>query len=251
MILKTEQGNIDCSLIYDLYNQNKRKWMISISGGCDSAIIAYAVAQTIKQNNWNKEVTLYAMTGDQITKPYNVKFAKKIIDKIDELTGVQFEKHFTSTVNDTDLYETHQLQLMHDSYKEVNWNVFWHGVTANPVGNENVDRLYKTLKNTMDTMGPTDDRNKTKDQSIHTVCEDFDPIVLKGTSDIMFDRITPFINTDKKGVADVYEQYGVTNTLFPVTRSCESDDFEATRNLETHCGQCWFCLERIWGFGKL
>lgn len=251
MILKTERRNIDCSFIYDLYNQGKRKWMISISGGCDSAIIAYAVAHTIREKNWDKDITLYAMTGDQVSKPYNIKFAKKIIAKIDELTGVKFVKHFTSTVNDTDLYETHQIQLMYDSYKEVGWNVFWHGITANPVGNEKEDRLYKTLMNTMDEMGPGDDRNITQDKPIHTVSEDLDPIVPTGTTDIMLDRITPFINTDKKGVADVYEQYGVTDTLFPVTRSCESDDFEATKNLETHCGKCWFCLERLWGFGKL
>ena len=55
------------------------------------------------------------------------------------------------------------------------------------------------------------------------------------------------INIDKKGVAELYDYFGLMDTLFPLTRSCEdwTDDFSA------HCGKCWFCLERLWGFGKL
>ena len=63
----------------------------------------------------------------------------------------------------------------------------------------------------------------------------------------------PLINIDKQGVKELYEKFGLLDTLYPLTRSCESftDDFSK------HCGEykdeqdvCWFCKERYWGFGR-
>ena len=56
----------------------------------------------------------------------------------------------------------------------------------------------------------------------------------------------PLVNIDKKGVAELYDILGVRDTLFPLTRSCSAytDDFTY------HCGQCWFCAERFYGFKK-
>jgi 7-cyano-7-deazaguanine synthase in queuosine biosynthesis len=35
--------------------------------------------------------------------------------------------------------------------------------------------------------------------------------------------------------------------IFPITRSCES----WTNDFSKHCGECWWCKEREWGFGRL
>ena len=62
-----------------------------------------------------------------------------------------------------------------------------------------------------------------------------------------FYQIDPLINVDKKGVAKIYEEEGLTDTLFPVTRSCEGSE-----SLHQHCGECWWCEERMWAFdGRL
>ena len=58
----------------------------------------------------------------------------------------------------------------------------------------------------------------------------------------------PLINVDKKGVAEHYSRLGVLEDLFPLTRSCEEDN---VYTFEEHCGDCWFCRERKWGFGRL
>ena len=55
----------------------------------------------------------------------------------------------------------------------------------------------------------------------------------------------PFINTNKKGIADLYKKLDVED-LYSYTRSCESPTL-----LTGHCGKCWWCKERIWAFGKL
>ena len=56
----------------------------------------------------------------------------------------------------------------------------------------------------------------------------------------------PMTNLTKMDIANAYRELGILDTVFPLTVSCESLD-----NIETHCGQCWWCEERLWGFGRL
>ena len=58
----------------------------------------------------------------------------------------------------------------------------------------------------------------------------------------------PFLFTNKRGLADLYGQYDLLESLFPYTRSCEGET-EETNNHTTTCGHCWWCRERFWGFG--
>jgi len=60
------------------------------------------------------------------------------------------------------------------------------------------------------------------------------------------DMYFPFANINKKDLAKIYEDNGLVDTLFPLTMSCES-----LNNVVDHCGQCWWCKERLWGFNKL
>ena len=44
----------------------------------------------------------------------------------------------------------------------------------------------------------------------------------------------------------MYTELGIMDSLFTVTRSCESVTLT-----EGHCGECWWCQERMWGFNRL
>jgi 7-cyano-7-deazaguanine synthase in queuosine biosynthesis len=78
--------------------------------------------------------------------------------------------------------------------------------------------------------------------------EERDPTVIKNEVDYNGFLRRPFVNKDKKTIADIYKQLNLMETLFPVTRSCEQ-----IGKLEyyDHCGQCWWCEERQWGFGRV
>jgi len=39
------------------------------------------------------------------------------------------------------------------------------------------------------------------------------------------------------------------DSLFPITRTCEENAYDPT--IVPHCGECVWCQERLWGFGKL
>ena len=50
-------------------------------------------------------------------------------------------------------------------------------------------------------------------------------------------------------LAELYNQYNITNTLFPLTYSCEGSA-ELTNTHTQHCEKCWWCEERYWAFGR-
>lgn len=56
----------------------------------------------------------------------------------------------------------------------------------------------------------------------------------------------PFINLNKRATADMYHELNLVDTLYPKTRSCETEDHPGS-----HCGHCFWCLERKWAFGFL
>ena len=62
------------------------------------------------------------------------------------------------------------------------------------------------------------------------------------------------MHVDKRMVAHLYKYFDILDALFPLTRSCEwhnSNTFDAANPGDGHCGQCWWCKEREWAFGRL
>jgi 7-cyano-7-deazaguanine synthase in queuosine biosynthesis len=52
-------------------------------------------------------------------------------------------------------------------------------------------------------------------------------------------HIRPFIDISKIEICQVYKQFTL-QPLFNLTHSCGID-------IENHCGECYFCMERAWG----
>ena len=193
---------------------------VKVSGGADSALVAYMLAQYKLQER--NDLHIHPMTCVASTKPYQEIYSKKVIDAITKNTGVEFAYHFVGKARTDD-------DLPEDTYIKDQTNYFeslvqdntvqctFSGITQNPPVLFDVD-------------GPIDDRSKTKKYIRKT-----------------FTAWTPLINVDKQGVAQFYKKYNLLDWLFPVTRSCEKH----TNDFDKHCGWCWFCQERKWGFGRL
>ena len=56
----------------------------------------------------------------------------------------------------------------------------------------------------------------------------------------------PLFNHNKKDIAKLYRFFDIEKSLLVVTRSCENDN-----HTQSHCGNCWWCNERIWAFGNI
>ena len=188
---------------------------IKLSGGCDSSIVAYMLCNEIVEKNL--DVKLIPITVDLKGKAFQVEFAKRVIKFLEKEFSIKFEKHYTAYCPKVEKYISFQNALTTDLYDKKVIDCHFNGITKNPPSNS-----FTSWQE-----GPVDDRSGFVQQYEKSYW--------------------PLKNIDKRGVFELYKRYNLVETLFPITRSCEA----WTEDFSTHCGECWWCKEREWGFGKL
>ena len=211
---------------------------VKLSGGADSAIIYYAVCNTVKDTN----TKIIVITLDTDFKDQYIAGAKRVIKIVKELTGVEPYEHITNTVEHSlENYDNGQHHLLEKVWEKYGKNIpVYSGLTINPPYEEMVD----FFKNNADRLGI-----------------DFEQALGHINSrDTSRDNKLPygenpgrlFGKTDKRGTAAAYKHYNMMEKLYPYTFSCESAPYEiGSDNMPIHCGHCFFCLERWWGFDRL
>ena len=178
------------------------------------------------------DIKIIPLTTNHPSKPYQGVFAPRIINFYKETFGEHiFGKHY---INNVEVMNTNEdyINAQFDNFLNANANENiqrnYSGITSNPP--LDIVNTFKDKKGKL-IAGPCDNRNG----------KNF-PVL----NDYSWRHLT---NIDKKGVAELYETLGVMETLFPLTRSCEAYAHEPHYNIDKHCGKCWFCMERFWGFG--
>lgn len=193
---------------------------ISVSGGADSAVLLYILMTELEPD---QELHIYSF-GKLPTHYSAISGARLIAQRCCELTG------FTNYQHHTDYGDVQNRQMLFRNVSaDLSANIIdihYTGITANPPL-EIADGFLGATENTQQDMR--------------------DPGVKR---DIMMnERICmPLTNLNKQQVADMYRELDLIDSLYSYTRSCESYD---PSHLGTHCGNCWWCKERVWGFGKL
>ena len=228
---------------------------VKVSGGADSAIMWYAACDYYK----NKDVNLYALTLDTQYKPWYSTGAKRVIEKVKELTGVEPTEHLiyysSKHINKetANWYIEEQKNMIRYWYPRYRFNVLYNCVTSNPPEEDMINEVKKYI--------PDENKFKVAKKYIEGRDKNRDVESNKYRTQIespfpMFVNIRPFVHEDKKLTRQVYDYYGVADTLFPVTYSCETIQREHLYNPKEemdfdHCGYCFFCCERYYAFGKL
>jgi hypothetical protein len=228
--------------------------VVKLSGGADSAILYYAVAQIIADNQL--DIPLYTVSMDTDRKPWYSHYANNVIEWVEGQTGVTPRKQFKTFLEGewgVAEYDRTQHELLLTALKQTGVNTVYTGITQNPHPDDMLMKWdhpqmrfesYEHAKSFVDVGDSTRDDHSDK------------PVIHRHAD---WNMITPFVHYDKRMVAKTYRDYGVMNTLFPLTYSCEEADCLLKQPLGmrrgfqeyTHCGQCWFCLERTFGFGRL
>ena len=126
MIVKTTQDTIKINVDAD-----KSKIGIKLSGGLDSAIVAYLLCKYIHEER--PDCTLIPFTVIHSFKPYNLWFASKVKWWLKEhFPTVQWHKeHFTIHSNGDD-YNERMEELQEDLKSKNIIDCKFSGVTANP-----------------------------------------------------------------------------------------------------------------------
>lgn len=190
---------------------------ISLSGGADSTLLAFLLMTTYKND-------LHFFTYASKEKSYRtVKSSSDVISKCIELTGKINCYH----------------HIKYDYTQERN-NFFDYLTTQ--VDTKTVDIIY-----TGTTSAPPDEVQKTFTEQLQPDIKARRNSNLKKPIWSHENKLFhPLINFNKKNVFDLYKQYNLLKTLYPLTNSCEKLDQSFG-----HCGKCWWCQERIWAFNGL
>tara|TARA_E500000081_G_scaffold30373_2_gene34058 strand:- start:6437 stop:7768 length:1332 start_codon:yes stop_codon:yes gene_type:complete len=215
----------------DNYNSNKlfqvnENCAVCVSGGADSAMLLYKVLQN---NKGHTHVFTYA-NNTLLLK--NVVASTSVVNKCVELTGNhRLTHHVIHNTGDKPNGVDPLFDMVEPYSVSLGIKTLFIGVTKNPPKEVTDKFTYPEWKDT------SRDIDKLKD-TMH-----------KG--EVFETVLTPWINTDKKGLAQLYQREGVLDTLFPVTYSCEWYPRDGSDPGMEHCGKCWWCEERQWGFGRL
>ena len=207
------------------------KICINISGGADSAILLYMLIRYCEK--YIPEAEIHVITSANPIKGWkNAKWSTTVIDRILQIFyyTTLIKSHYTFYSDDQRRSELNDTEKMIKERTGITFTI--HGTTQNP---------------------PLE------------VCEEFGLPQFKGRDAghgrttmsngfYIHARYMPFMNVDKRMIAHLFIHFNMLEKLFPFTRSCEwhnSNTFNSADPGDKHCGECWWCKEREWAFGKL
>ena len=230
---------------------------IKLSGGLDSAIVFYMLCKHIAINEL--KTAILPITLNDFAKPFQGEFAKRVIYWMREnFSNVKILPQAIKQCPEDGVYEQEQDIHLYETHQQTPFDIYFTGINKNPP-KEVYLQFYNSEKELLE--GPEEDRPGTDPISIEhpyfwnlgscsvdgywQLGKTLDQGVLQGN----MTSISPLTNIDKKGVAELYDQFDLRQSLMMVTRSCENFDTILTNNFTTHCHtECWWCHERHWGF---
>jgi hypothetical protein len=201
---------------------------IQLSGGLDSALLLYLSTKAIQEQNL--DIKIQPITFFIPKKIKNVVVTKSIIEKVKELTKCNF-------INDGIVFDIPMSESGHENNKK---NRFIELTLRDLLVNGKTDfDLNGNTKNPPEEIRinwPNDEyRQKNRDAAVS--------IYTSRRS------ASPHYGIDKYGIINLYYKYGILESLAPLTCSCDENVSvlkETQRNVP--CKNCWWCLERQWGF---
>jgi hypothetical protein len=234
---------------------------VKLSGGADSAIIYYNLCKQLYQRKL--DIPIYVVTLDTGTKYWYSHYARKVIRFVEQEFGISPREHIINKIGDSfteEEYVNGQDQPITNLIKHGLVNVKLDGLTQNP----NPTEMYAAVT------GHPELRFNSDDDLKNWCMNAFDPDrsdhshkrvtgIDSSDDNISYKFIYPFMHSHKRYVAEEYKQANVMDSLFPLTYSCEDPEnshkipLDVVDNLReySHCGQCWFCAERLYGFNRL
>ena len=227
---------------------------VRCSGGFDSALLLYLIAQACSENNPTaivQPITVVRTNEDDHPSWHRVDNLP-IVDGIVDWVRTQFpsvtirDKNWKDAIkwweNSNISYTDAQRALVDeqtDSIVELegaySCRVFdYNGVTKNPPVPMTINDMHQHRELKRDV----DDANS--------------PAVAEGSCTVIHNVngsrcrfVEPWRNADKRVTMHIARQLGVFDKINEISRSCEGDR-ESTDSWTKICGVCWWCQEREW-----
>lgn len=217
----------------DCFYEDQNKTLgIWLSGGADSSILCYLLAKHIIDNKLDFKIQPVTIPKRK-TDTYHVQVLDFIKQELecDSLFLDPIVEYYPESeyVTGDAFFDLHIKCVKDKKYKYI-----YSGITRSPDAS-NHNKHWKDIPEISNLRGETVNR-----LTVINVVFEIDGELHE------FGDIRPLFRHDKKDIASLYTQYDLLDTLFPLTNSC--NDMTITKG---HCGECWFCNERKWAFGKI
>lgn len=208
--------------------------LVNCSGGADSSMLLFESCKIIKEQNLKTKLHVFTLGHDWKGR-FNPRHVNQVINFIAEHFGdypIAANHVFYSKEPDDKSFKRAEKKIISSYNIDFQINATTDippvGETSEDIDGNTVD-LYETCS------------VKSRADLQHTTSEIQERLGIKYS--------LPYMKLNKKDIAEKYIKYGVRDTLFPLTRSCESPA-DLTNNFTTTCGKCWWCWERKWAFGE-
>lgn len=216
---------------------------VKMSGGADSTILFYILCKTIR--DCELDVNILPVTQVYLDRPANAATVCMLVNKIEKMLDVDFILdpliYYSGRLNNN-WEEWHDAMLFQEGIVDQLYNART-AVPKDPISDSipparNPFREYPTRERILSRTFHEEEFWKTGDVSHLPLPEDI-PV---------YWREQPFVNVDKRFVAEMYRFNNVEHTLVPMTWSCIAP-FSETKGFTKPCGGCFWCKEKEWAFG--
>lgn len=202
---------------------------ILVSGGADSALLLYVLMKECTGT-----IHIYTNINTGVVKEQGPAF-DNVVATCSSLTGnTNFVLHKNVLDNDTSL---DYFNMCNDAINSQEVDIMYTGMTKFPA----FEVWAQTWPRTSNFQENYEQRAPNRYIPLWGMTMSDDPRCSAGNR-----LYKPWANLNKQDIAAMYRELGVEAEIYPITRSCEND-----RYLVKHCGDCWWCYERVWGFGYL
>lgn len=219
--------------------------LMTLSGGLDSASLMYLICKHLPQ------VEVIPFTARDVKATKDAESANDIVSwmqqkfssvKIHDLSVYDFDQEDRSLVTESEID-----QAIKDNSK-------WRGLEKDSISKTlQLNSICKKIKNLYPDAVRCDAMTANPPAEIMQTMGFYNIAERRRDSSQLKNQLPnkrlykPYVNVDKKFVADVYVQNNLMHDLFPLTRSCVGRA-EHTDNYTRECHSCFWCYEKKWAF---
>jgi len=242
------------TIFFPLDNKWKRV-AISVSGGADSALLAYLLSYYIWKNNLDIEIHFISNIRMWETRPWQRYDSINVYNYIKTLfPSLTYHRHENFIPPELETANIGKIIPHFTGEQKGGDSICTFSYATYICKRENISAWFAALtKNPdQDFSGTPDDRNSKDLDNVKNPIEIFNGIILAH----------PFCNTSKDWVIKQYKDLDILD-LLNATRSCEGDKNSAPEifgelNFYTYnqfdyvptCGKCFWCQERKWALSQ-
>jgi hypothetical protein len=242
----TKYSNIvtDVYGMYLPFDQTWQKIAVAVSGGADSAMLAFLLCSLIERENLTTETHVISNIRTWKTKPWHECHSDQVYNSLTStFKKIKFIRHKNFVPPELE-WGTAGPQLVDEYGKQVSGdNIELRAFSEYVCFKNNIDAYYNAV-----TKNPSNIKDGVPNRYIEPSKENIHMLIMEHMNKL---AIHPFRFTTKDQIIKLYYDLKL-DSLLNLTRSCEGEFEELNYKTYTPgqyvpvCGTCFWCKEREW-----